>query len=801
MANLRLRTHANQECGGLGLLGLPGSLSVSPVYDWRDVGDSGSIDYTIKFANCINGASYQWFSIYVRTTWSISRDRNNRITVSGTNAITGINISGTTPWSGNWIVRFRDAGSGAQIGSDFVYTGYSQGNWGWWGQQSFSYTINPGATSPIPQIRVSNWAAAYANEWDCNKYVDKGVAGPQFRNNMAWIWDDPSISSVSCVADGGGAKLTYNGNYGATIPSGTNVTKVDISRNSGFTDIVYTASNNAARHTFTIGEGALASNTKYYVRYTMTNSAGKVAQQFCEFITLTRNTLTNPVSVRYDREMIDLTVLYGGRIYRPDTTVYYRKCGTSAWTEGPNSDTTSVKSILLTGLEAETCYEAQARTTTTAGTYNGPILRFTTAEKDKVTGVITSVDTYIDDDDFETHAKVCFKVMGNCTPITAHLEYRIKNGLTDEWMTTPDKEYPDEENDDCVIIDELIPNQTIYEVRVKAKCGQNEGTGEISEFTTPLLDSPTNYNCENYQYMVDMICQVMRAISKGMKTLYANEDAKQLCDPYSENPTFAAMWSRVLRFYHGAICAMCEMTDTVLKSGLPGQVYMGQVGWQDMSDLMAENDELVSTSNSVAVAVEDAMTQVWHFDGVFTYLVATYNDLANLTDAEDGDTAIVADETNPDDDIAYYTYDGSAWSHTAYHEALHDFSVVQLEKGSQTAIGRVKPAESWYVFKGHWSHLNADTTEVEERIEALENQVFVYKQSDNEDDIRVQYNYENFDYTTLPDGERTICFVVERPDRSITAAEYDALNITAQAYDDLNISADDYDYSAKEILT
>lgn len=105
------------------------------------------------------------------------------------------------------------------------------------------------------------------------------------------------------------------------------------------------------------------------------------------------------------------------------------------------------------------------------------------------------------------------------------------------------------------------------------------------------------------------------------------------------------------------------------------------------------------------------------------------------------------------------------------------------------------------MFKGHWSHLNADTTEVEERIEALENQVFVYKQSDNEDDIRVQYNYENFDYTTLPDGERTICFVVERPDRSITAAEYDALNITAQAYDDLNISADDYDYSAKEILT
>lgn len=801
MANLRVRTHANQECGGLGYLGLPGSLSVSPVYDWRDAADSGSLDYTIKFANCVNRVSFQWVSINVRTTWSIRRDRNNRMTISGTNAITSINISGTTPWAASnaWSMRFRDAGSGAQIGGDFVYSGYTQGNWGWWGQQSFSYTVNPGSYSPTPLIRVLNWATGYAGEWDCNSYTDRGVAGAQFYNNMPWIYDDPVINSTNCVADGGGAKLTYNGNYGATIPAGSNTTKIDISRNSGFTDIVYTASSSAASHTFTIGPNALSSNTKYYVRYTMTNSAGKIAQSFCEFITLTRNTLTNPTPVRYDREMLDLTVLYGGRIYRPNTTIYYRKCGTTAWTEATTTDTTSVKNILLTGLDAETCYEAQARTTTTAGTYNGDVVRFTTAERDKVTGVITSVDPYIDDDDFETHAKICFTVTGNCTPITAHLEYRIKNGLTDEWMATPDKEYPDEENEDCVVIDELIPNQTVYEVRVKAKCGQNEGTGEITEFTTPLLDSPINYNCENYQYMVDMICQVMRAIDHGMKTIYANDDAKELCDPYSENPTFAAMWSRVLRFYHGAICAMCEMTDTVLKSGVPGQVYMGQVGWQDMSDLVAEGDELVSTSNSVEARLADAVHEVWHFHGVYTYLVATRTDLDNLTDAENGDRAIVADETDTDDNIAVYTYDGSAWGNVQ-HEDLDDFSAVQLEKGSQTSIGRVKPDETWYVFKDHWSHLTADTSEIERQIDALENGAFVFKQSETEDNIRIQYNYEDFDYSTLPDDERTVCFVVERPDYSITAAEYDALRLTAQGYDSKNISATDYDYSAKELL-
>lgn len=762
MANISNRSVANQECGGLAILGLHGyDLQVSPTWDWGDVADSGSREYHVKFANSINKANFQWVDITLVTEWHISRDKNNRITVSGTTTVKNIHLSGYTPWANNWVVIFREPNSGAQIGGNFVYNGYTNGDWWNWGSTSFSYKMNPGANSGTPTLRVTNYASGYAGEGDCNSYVDKGTAGIQFHNNLAWNYDSPTINSVSCQNNNGGAKFSWNVNYGDTLPSsGTNSMKVEVSNKSDFSTIVW--SNSTTGSSITSVEGALASNTKYYVRYTATNKAGKTATKTCEFITLTRNSLKNPVSVRYDRELVDLSVLYGGKIYKPTTEIYYRECGTSTWKKWNIPDdtakTTTTAKVLFTGLKDDTCYEAQARTTTTAGTYNGNVLQFRTAEKDKVSGIITSVEPYIDDN-YVCHAKVCFRVYGNCTPIVANLEYRIKNGYSPEWQPTVEKTYPNEENTDCVVLDELVPNQTTYEVRVHAKCGVSDNYGDITEFITPLLPKPENHNCENYQYMVDMICQSLDAIKSGMKTIYANEDAKQLCDPYSENPTFAAMWSRVLRFMHGAICVMCDMTDVTLKSGLPGQVYMGEIGWSDMDDEVTEGSEFTVRSNGIKEAIDEAIHQVWHSHGSVTYLVQHTSDLPTSGVAV-GDTALVAD----DDYI--YTYKSSGWAKTKKANT-DDFTVLYIEKASDTDLGRVKAHSSWYYFGSGWQQLDADTRDLENRLDTIEATKFVKRYNSADGDILIQHNDESFDYTTLPSGKRVICFVVEDTDKPV----------------------------------
>lgn len=758
MSNYKWKTDARTICSGF----TGEVIGTSPIINWRDADGSGSqtTDHYLQNRD-YSTAKLQTVHINVTTGWSVSFDRNNRMIVHITSRLnevySNVGAGGNNTVARRMIIRPKEGGNAA---ADFTYSANTAGRLhGAADIDSWDLTVNPGADSPLNSFYFVNYSVGYGSESDqCDEYVDKITAGIRFHNNREWIYDDPSISSTSCQPNAGGAKLSYNGDYGATLPnSGTNRTKVEISRNQNFSDIVWsTTVNDRTSNTITIGNGVLSPNTRYYVRYTMINKAGHEDTATCDFVTLARNTLTNPVSVRYDREMLDLAVLNGGAVYDPNTKIYYRQCGTTTWLEGPSSDTKTVRKMLLTGLTANTCYEAQARTTTTAGTYTGDTITFTTAVADRVSGTITSVDAYIDEN-LETHARIDFKVFGTCTPIRAYLQYRIKNGYSDEWISTEEREYPNEENEDYVILDELLPNQTVYEVRVHAECGVNIGDGEITDFTTPLMNAPENYNCENYQYMVDMICQSLEGIRSGMKTIYANDDVKKLCDPYSENPTFASMWSRVLRFMHGAICVMCDMTDAEMKSGLPGQIYMGEVGWTDMADEVEEDNELPVRSGGVKTAIDASVHEVWHFEGEYSYLVAEPADLANLTLVAENDTALVASNDT------VYTYDGSSW---VEGEEAHsdDFGVIHLLKGSETAIGRVKADSMWYYFEGTWSYLNADTQELDRQITWAENAPYVRKQSLNEDDIKIQHNAPDFNYASLPSGERVVCFVVERSD-------------------------------------
>lgn len=762
MADYRWRTNQQSLCTASSMQ--TDVVDISNARGWTDANGNGSHYFEVSFYNGDRGSAIQRVTTRIQSNWTVSYDQNNRMTVNITHNVQEITASdysggGAAVYNRRYIMR--DTPGGAEV-SNIYYSPNHRGQLR--GGFSFSTTLraDPGTDTAVNSFYGANWSD-YNNtgEGSCNIYIDKFTAGLQFHNNRAWEYDSPTISSVSCQNDNGGAKFNWNVNYGATLPaSGSNTMKVEVSSTDDFSNIVWHSTTSGS--SITAIEGALASNTKYYVRYTATNKAGKTATSTCEFITLTRNNLQNPVSVRYDREMVDLSVIYGGRIYKPTTHIFYRKCGTSTWTEWSvpeaTAKTTTTAKVLFTGLDDDTCYEVQARTTTTAGTYNGNILQFKTSERDKVSGVITTVDPYIDDN-YVTHAKVCFRVYGNCTPIVAHLEYRVKNGYSPEWQQTEDKTYPDEENVDCVVLDELIPNQTTYEVRVHAKCGVSDNDGEISEFITPLLPVPTNYNCENYQYMVDMICQSFEAIREGMKTIYANEDAKQLCDPYSENPTFAAMWSRVLRFLHGAICVMCDMTDVTLKSGLPGQVFMGEIGWSDIDHVVDEDSgDFIATSDAIREAIDEGVHQVWHSHGMVAYLVATATDLDDLLAVHVGDKALVADTDY------YYEYTSGGWVQGDPADS-DDFTVVYVLKPSDTDLGRVKAHTSWYKLFGNWQQLDVDTRDLENRIETAENTKFVKRYASADGDILIQHNDESFDYTTLPSGKRVICFVVEDTDK------------------------------------
>ena len=757
MADYRWATDAVSLCTTGG--NITDIVSFSNGRGWTDTNGSGSHYFEIKFQNeDLAGLRVQQVSTNVQASWSVSYDKNNRMTVTVHNHINNINAymisgGGLNSVTRHYVVRNEQNGV---VGANFDYSPNAEGVIHGGFDLVTTLRADPGAVTSNASLYGANWSTGYANEGYCDKYIDKFTAGIRFQNTRAWIWDDPTLHSVNCGPDNGGAKFTFSVDYGATLPSsGSNRVRVEVSADPKFGSIVWSREGTG---TIVAPEGSLNSNTKYHVRFTAINKAGHTAVKTCEFTTLCRSSLRNPVAVRCDREMVDLSVLYGGRAYAPKTQIFYRKCSESDWHElelpASTQNTTTTAKALLVNLEGSTCYRVQSRTTTTAGTYYSPELEFTSGDCDRVTGDITSTNPYIDEDDFEVHSKVCFRVYGNCTPITAYLEYRIKNGASQEWRTTDPKVYPNEENEDCVVLDELLPNHVEYEVRVHASCGDSDGSGPTDTFVTPLLPKPENHNCENFQYMVDMICQSLDAIQNGLKTLHANEDVKELCDPYSDDPTFAAMWSRVIRFMHGAICVMCDMADTTLKSGLPGQVYMGEIGWSDIDHELLEGSEFIATSDAIWKAIDEGIHLVWHSHGAITYLVGKESDLDNLKDAADGDIALVAENDT------FYKYSGGKW---AKDKAANtdNFTVYYIEKAAETDLGRVKAHSSWYYFEGKYQQLDVDTRQIEERLDVIEKTCFTQSQSSADGKIDVQHNTEDFDYTTLPDGKRVICFVVE----------------------------------------
>lgn len=563
-------------------------------------------------------------------------------------------------------------------------------------------------------------------------------------------------ANISCGQAGTSENALIKANIDYGVGERPNKTTVTVSKNPMFSNPFKTYTTSSANPSYTVT--GLATNAKYYVKWVIENGS-RTTEKTCEFVTVVTNKLSDPSSGYWSEGNVRLAIQMGDNYYKdPTTKIYVRKCGTDAWTEKMTRTTKTVANLTITGLEAETCYEVQARTTTPAGTYWGNIVKFTTPKKNLTSAQFTKIEPAVDSETLETYADICYKWVATQVPADITVYYRVKGGFDDTWaMAEATRTVNELTGEYCFRLHDLFPNQTVYEIYIHTETDGNPWDGQPSEFTTPLLPMPENCNCDNFEYLTALICQAVKPLYNGNKTIYANPTTKELCDPYSENPTLATLWSRILRFDHAAACLMCEMLELIkLKNGNYDQYYVGETGWTQVAYEIVKENELLASSGTVAEYIAEKMHEVWHFHDTVDYIVGKLDE-APTSGLRVGQKLIVTTESQG------YKWTGSKWAKDDDF-AVDNFAVYHVNYDSDTSFGIVKGGQAYYYFAGTWNNLDADTRDLEARCKKLEEAKIVFPQSTTETLMTIQTNNEYFDYSSLPRAERVICFVVEDTD-------------------------------------
>lgn len=249
------------------------------------------------------------------------------------------------------------------------------------------------------------------------------------------------------------------------------------------------------------------------------------------------------------------------------------------------------------------------------------------------------------------------------------------------------------------------------------------------------LDGTQAGNCDDLTALVCAIKQECDAINIDQAiVIAANDDSKCQDD---DLPTLASMWSRILRYAQATTCMLCEYDPrlaTILKTGRYPQVLMGSLQdggypqWVNPDDYPSEDSKNPVTSAGVANAIKDALLSVWHLweeQPEFKYFAQTLNDPEdrhNLESqmekwpAEEGDTALVA--SGEDGTSLLYKYVDGEWTFvrefTAEDDNLKNFGATHITDGYYAENGV-------YYFDGTWQVMDADYTQIEEKIEELKN--------------------------------------------------------------------------------
>ena len=122
-------------------------------------------------------------------------------------------------------------------------------------------------------------------------------------------------------------------------------------------------------------------------------------------------------------------------------------------------------------------------------------------------------------------------------------------------------------------------------------------------------------------------------------------------------------------------------------------------------------------SGAVYSAIQEFVSQVWHFVGDFDYYGANLLELRAQTPSEVGATGIVNNTK--------YVWNGSAWSENGTI-SISNFGVIHINSGRHADKG-------YYWFVDDWNRLDASTEDIEAEVEALE-------------DIILEHTFDDKDY-------------------------------------------------------
>lgn len=498
--------------------------------------------------------------------------------------------------------------------------------------------------------------------------------------------------------------------------------------------------------------GNLQANTKYNVTFNVSNGCYS-ASASASTVTATGNNLTDLSPKTWDSASVRIVPIMGGGYYNsPTHTVQISECGRNNWRNVATSSSTTPVIVDITGLQAETCY--QVRCTTSNGSvcnYTSNVQTFTTPKKGICLAEFTSIDPDTNSRCSETWADVCYKYETLLTPADITVYYRVKDGYDPTWITADTRTINNLTGTACFRINELFPNQVVYEAYIHTHTAEVDWDSEKTEFITPVCPEATSDNCESLTYMTEYLCaSIKKIIEGGNMTVFANPYSLQLCEPGNEAPTSLTLWSRYLRLAHAYLCILCDFMN--LSHVGAGQYLVGEIGWTNIlteivESQMATDGWKLATSDAIYNYIHTKLKQVWHYQGTVDVIVAT---VANLASYPNATSAIVTGEN------AIYNKVNGNWTKNT-ELVPEDFGVWHINDDSDLA----KAESGWYYWGGTWNNLDADLSDLEEQIEALEGESLNLVEVPEGSPQRIAVVDKSFDFSTADLSQDTIYFVTE----------------------------------------
>ena len=372
---------------------------------------------------------------------------------------------------------------------------------------------------------------------------------------------------------------------------------------------------------------------------------------------------------------------------------------------------------------------------------------------------INNIDVSSNEFTNDATATVCFTWEYPTMPQSVY--FMLKQANTgDKWYQINIDGTLSMNGNDCVSIEELIANNTTYDVYVEAVLITGDKvTSSTSTFTTPTINRPNNNTCDTLTYLTEMLCQPIRALYRGAEEIYANDCTKERCDPNSLTPTTLTLWSRALRYFHGVKCIACDISALNLKDGTSNQYYVGGgTGWTDMLTQVlpptnGDSWKLVQ-SGAIDSYIKEKLQEVWHFNGNVDYIVD------NLDNVPENATTVLNLADNK-----VYEKTGSSWVLSTKITQPNNFGAYNIKYGSNTTgLDEIKAGDVYYYFEGTWNLLNLDDSWIQstlDEINAIKNKVVV---TPNEGNMSIYTTPETtFNCEDYPNGERSVIFITEVP--------------------------------------